>query len=108
MCYSKEICSLSAISLENDLNRQNTFEVFEDVKQMTTEASRNYFKKFIECTNLEQASEKNRQIISQAGQYYKETNLKMTKLRKEENGTIVIILEKPASTNKLYSLDEKS
>ena len=62
-CYSKEVCSIAAISLEPDIPRVapvGQFSAFNDIEKKATTEVKSYFKKFIECINLEQSAEQDR------------------------------------------------
>lgn len=55
-CFSQEICSLSAIALEYDVERNENagqFQKFQEINQTATIEIKQYFKKFIECITLE-------------------------------------------------------
>lgn len=67
MCFSKEVCTLAAISIEADIPRKapvGNFPAFQEIAQRATREIKNYFKKFIECINLEQSAEMDRQSSS--------------------------------------------
>jgi len=62
-CYSKEVCSMAALSLETDIERKapvGQFNAFIDIDKKATVEVKAYFKKFIECINLEQSAEQDR------------------------------------------------
>ena len=62
-CFSKEVCSIAAMALEPDIEREypaGTFQVFKEIQARATKYVREYFKKFIECSNLEQSAEKSK------------------------------------------------
>ena len=62
-CFSKEVCTLAAISIESDIPRKapvGHFPAFMEIAQRATKEIKNYFKKFIECINLEQSAEMDR------------------------------------------------
>ena len=59
-CFNKEVCSLSAISLEENVERDplmGQFPTFQDMLSKVTQEVKEYFKKYIECINLEQNAE---------------------------------------------------
>lgn len=60
-CYSKEICVLSAISLESDIKLKSPagqFNAFYEIENKTSNEIKAYFKKFVECITLEQSEER--------------------------------------------------
>lgn len=60
MCFSKEVCTLAAISIEADIPRKapvGNFPAFQEIANRATPQIKSYFKKFIECINLEQSAE---------------------------------------------------
>ena len=66
-CFSKEVCSIAALSLESESKRHPDsakFEMFKEISEKATLQIRRYFKKFVECINLEQSAENNRQESS--------------------------------------------
>ena len=66
-CFSKEVCSLAALSLEADIHRKapaGHFDEFQIVEQKATPQIKAYFKRFVECINLEQTAESDRHSLS--------------------------------------------
>ena len=54
---------MAAISIESDIPRKapvGHFPAFMEIAQRATKEIKNYFKKFIECINLEQSAEMDR------------------------------------------------
>jgi len=94
-CFSKEICSLAAISLEEKVERKEPvgqFKVFAEIQQKATAKVKEYFKKFIECISLEQSSEIDRQSSSYTSNMNKETDLQIVKINPNgERGVIVVL-----------------
>ena len=95
MCFSKEICSLAAISLEADVVRTaptGQFQVFQEIQQKATPKVKEYFKKFIECINLEQSAEKDRQSSSYNTNTNKETDLQIMKVNSNGDRGVLVVL----------------
>lgn len=66
-CFSKEVCSLAALSLEDSASRKppmGEFPAFLEMQKKITVETKEYFKKFIECINIEQSAEQDRQSSS--------------------------------------------
>ena len=63
-CYSQGVCSLAALSIEENIPRKypmGEFPTFKDMQATLTPEVKSYFKKFTECINIEQATEQDRQ-----------------------------------------------
>lgn len=92
-CFSKEVCTLAAISLEADIPRKaavGNFPAFLEIESRATPEIKAYFKKYIECINLEQSAEQDRQSSSYNTTINKETDLNIVKLTPNGlGGTIV-------------------
>ena len=94
-CFSKEICSLAAISLEADVPRKppiGQFQTFIDIQNKATAKVKEYFKKFVECINLEQAAEKDRQSSSYTTNINKETDLSIEKVNSDGCRGVIVVL----------------
>jgi len=97
-CFSKEVCTLAAISIEADIPRKapiGQFPAFQEISARATEKIKAYFKKFIECINLEQSAEMDRQSSSYNTTINKETDLKICLINPNGGGGTVVTLQKP-------------
>ena len=95
MCFSKEVCTLAAISIEADIPRKapvGQFPAFQEIQQRATVEIKSYFKKFIECINLEQSAEMDRQSSSYNTQINKETDLHIVMINDNGDGGSVVTL----------------
>ena len=95
MCFSKEVCSLAAISIEADVPRKapiGNFPAFQEIQQRATREIKSYFKKFIECINLEQSAEMDRQSSSYNTTINKETDLNICVINPNGTGGTVVTL----------------
>ncbi len=55
-CFANKICSLAALSIEENIPRRQgagQFPVFLDFQEKLTPEIKAYFKKFVECISLE-------------------------------------------------------
>ena len=110
-CFSKEVCSIAALSLESESKRHPDaakFEIFKEISEKATLQIRRYFKKFVECINLEQSAENNRQESSYTTGSNKEQDMKIVAINKTEEGLIVVSLQKAISEFKSNELGERT
>lgn len=110
-CFSKEVCSLAAISLEADIPRKpptGQFQGFQDIQQKATPQIRQYFKRYIECINLEQSAELDRQSSSYNTTINKETDLNMLRMNPNGGGGVIVTLQKPILDTKTSELGERT
>jgi hypothetical protein len=55
-CFSKTLCSQVAISLEEGITKKpnaGNFKEFKSIEEKSTPEIKKYFKKYIDCINLE-------------------------------------------------------
>ena len=67
---------------------------------------RDYFKKFVECVNLEQSAEMDRQSSAYNTTSNKETDLKLLKIVPNGGSGVIITLQKPIQETKTAELGE--
>jgi hypothetical protein len=109
-CFQKTICSLAALSLEDEhplahkrSGQQGNFPAFLEMQATLTQDIKMYFKKFIECINLEQNAEnerftqkdpKNGGVQCANSNNARETKLRIVKIESNGNEGVKIELEK--------------
>ena len=111
MCFSKEVCTLAAISIEADIPRKapvGNFPAFQEIANRSTPQIKSYFKKFIECINLEQSAEIDRQSSSYNTTINKETDLKIMMITPNGAGGTTVTLQKPIHDTKTSELAERT
>ena len=67
-----------------------------------------YFKKFIECINLEQSAEKDRQSSSYNTNINKETDLQIMKVNSNGDKGLIVVLQKLIYDTKTSELGERT
>ena len=67
-----------------------------------------YFKRFVECINLEQAAEKDRQSSSYTTNINKETDLQIEKVNSNQFRGVIVVLQKVISETKTSELAERT
>jgi len=110
-CFSKEVCTLAAISIEADIPRKDPvgkFPAFQEINQRATKEIKSYFKKFIECINLEQSAEMDRQSSSYNTTINKETEMKIVQINPNGVGGTSVTLQKPIHDSKTSELAERT
>jgi hypothetical protein len=94
-CFSKEACTLVAISIEENIPRPppvGQFPVFNEISSQADETIRAYFKKFIECITLEQSVEMNKIRTQYESMNTKESKLKILKINKVSSDSMIVTL----------------
>jgi hypothetical protein len=111
MCFSKEVCTLAAISLEADVPRKaptGQFQTFQDISNSATTQVKSYFKRYIECINLEQGAEMDRQSSAYNTTSNKETDLNILRINPNGAGGVIVTLQKPILDTKTSELCERT
>jgi len=110
-CFSKEVCSLSALSIEDSSRRDpkaGQFDVFKDMEANVKPEVRAYFKKWFECINLEQTAEQERISSSYNSSNSKEEGLRLISRNSNGMGGFIATLQKPINPTKTSELGERA